>query len=156
MTSLLRGAALGAAAGAAGTTALNLMTYLDMAVRGRPASSTPEQSVERMAQETGLDVPGEGEQRSNRIAGLGPMMGIATGVVTGAAVGVARAAGLRGVGALSALGFGLAMVASNAPMAALGVSDPREWDATSWAADVVPHAAYGLVTAAIVDTVETG
>ncbi|MCP9968874.1 hypothetical protein LUX57_29935 [Actinomadura madurae] len=39
----------GLAAGAAGTTALNLVTYLDMAVRGRPASSTPEQSVERLA-----------------------------------------------------------------------------------------------------------
>ena len=35
----------GAAAGAAGTTALNVVTYLDMAVRGRPASSTPERTV---------------------------------------------------------------------------------------------------------------
>ncbi len=30
---------LGAAAGAAGTTALDAVTYLDMALRGRPASS---------------------------------------------------------------------------------------------------------------------
>ena len=36
----------GAAAGAAGTTALNVVTYLDMAIRGRPASDTPERSVE--------------------------------------------------------------------------------------------------------------
>jgi len=32
-------------------------------------------------------------------------------------------------------------------MAALGVSDPRSWGATDWASDVVPHLAYGLVTA---------
>ena len=31
----------GAAAGAAGTTALNVITYLDIALRGRPTSSTP-------------------------------------------------------------------------------------------------------------------
>ena len=31
----------GIAAGAAGTTALNATTYLDMALRGRPASRTP-------------------------------------------------------------------------------------------------------------------
>ncbi len=33
-------------------------------------------------------------------------------------------------------------------MAALGISDPRTWSAQDWAADVVPHLAYGLVTAA--------
>lgn len=33
----------GLAAGAAGTTALNAVTYLDMALRGRPASTTPEE-----------------------------------------------------------------------------------------------------------------
>jgi hypothetical protein len=32
----------GAAAGAAGTTALNVITYLDIALRGRPTSTTPE------------------------------------------------------------------------------------------------------------------
>jgi hypothetical protein len=35
----------GVAAGAAGTTALNAVTYLDMVLRGRGASSTPEESV---------------------------------------------------------------------------------------------------------------
>ena len=38
----------GAAAGAAGTTALNAVTYLDMTVRGRGTSSTPEQTVEAL------------------------------------------------------------------------------------------------------------
>jgi hypothetical protein len=35
---MFKGLARGAAAGAAGTTALNAVTYLDMAVRARPAS----------------------------------------------------------------------------------------------------------------------
>ena len=35
--SVWRGLLRGAAAGAAGTTALNTVTYLDMVVRGRPA-----------------------------------------------------------------------------------------------------------------------
>ena len=34
----------GAAAGAAGSTALNAVTYLDMVVRGRGTSSTPERT----------------------------------------------------------------------------------------------------------------
>jgi hypothetical protein len=40
----------------------------------------------------------------------------------------------------------LAIVAGNAPMAGLGVSNPGTWAAKDWAADVVPHLAYGAVT----------
>ena len=46
----------GAAAGAAGTTALNVITYLDIAVRGRPTSTTPERTVEAMAKLFGVRV----------------------------------------------------------------------------------------------------
>src|SRR4051812_9949197 len=100
MNTLLRGALVGAAAGAAGTTALNAVTYLDMAVRGRPSSSTPEQSVEKLAETARVPTPGDGEQRNTRLAGLGPLFGIAAGVGTGAVLGVVRAAGLRlGAGA---------------------------------------------------------
>ena len=53
----------GAAAGAAGTTALNAATYVDMALRGRPASSTPERSVEAITDRAGLSVPGDGAER---------------------------------------------------------------------------------------------
>ncbi|HEV7623003.1 MAG TPA: hypothetical protein VGO26_02625 [Amnibacterium sp.] len=41
---------MGSAAGADGTTALNAVAYLDMVLRARPASSTPETSVERLAE----------------------------------------------------------------------------------------------------------
>jgi len=44
----------GAAGGAAGITALNAVTYLDMAVRGRSTSSAPEDSIEALVSRTGL------------------------------------------------------------------------------------------------------
>lgn len=146
----LLGGLLGAAAGAAGTTALNTTTYLDMAVRGRPSSSTPEQTVEAAASAAGVSVPGQGEERENRLAGLGPLQGVLAGVTAGALAGVARGLGLRLPWPVSGLVVGAtAMAAADGSMAALGVSDPREWDAASWAADAVPHAAYGAVTAAV-------
>lgn len=147
---VLRGLLAGAAAGAAGTTALNTVTYLDMVVRGRPASSTPEQTVQAVADRAGIAIPGEGETREHRVAGLGPLQGILAGVGVGAAVGAARALGLRLPLPVSALlTGGAAMAAADGSMAALGVSDPRTWDAVGWASDAVPHAAYGTVTVAV-------
>jgi len=32
-------------------------------------------------------------------------------------------------------------------MAALGVTDPRRWDAADWLSDLVPHLAYGFAAA---------
>ena len=47
---------------------------------------------------------------------------------------------------------GLAAMATNdIPIDALGVSDPATWSVSGWAADVVPHLAYGLVTALAYD-----
>ena len=34
-------------------------------------------------------------------------------------------------------------------MAALGVDDPRSWSASSWLSDLLPHLAFGAVTAAV-------
>ena len=50
----------GLIAGAAGTAALHAVTYLDMALRGRPASTVPEQLVDAIAGATGTAVPGRG------------------------------------------------------------------------------------------------
>ncbi|MDT0307141.1 hypothetical protein RM780_09220 [Streptomyces sp. DSM 44917] len=142
----------GAAAGAAGTTALNAVTYLDMALRGRPASSTPEETVERLTEVAGVPVPGGSGPdgtRAHRVSALGALTGMATGVAVGAALGaVAGAAGRRpgllGGGLAAAL---VAMAGSSGPMAALGVTDPRTWSRADWVSDAVPHAAYGAVTA---------
>ncbi|PWI45743.1 hypothetical protein [Streptomyces sp. ICBB 8177] len=49
---------IGAAAGAAGTTTLNAVTYLDMALRGRPSSDTPQLAVERLTDAAHTSVPG--------------------------------------------------------------------------------------------------
>ena len=153
--SVLRSLMLGAAAGAAGTTALNATTYLDMAVRGRPTSSTPEDTVEALVDKVPGDVPGEGETRQNRLAGLGPLTGLVAGVGTGALLGLARATGWRpGRAAGVAAATAAALVAGNGPMTVLGVTDPRTWPASSWAADVVPHLAYGVVTALVLDELD--
>lgn len=142
----------GAAAGAAGTTALDAVTYLDMAVRGRPASSTPEQSVEALSRRAGLPVPGDGDSRPNRVRGVAALLGLATGVTIGGLIGAVDAAADGALGRLplgtgGLLVGGVALVAANGPMAALGVSDPRDWSPADWLSDVVPHLAYGLVFA---------
>lgn len=156
-TSAVQLAVLGAAAGAAGTTALNAVTYLDMAVRGRPTSSTPEDTVEALSEKTRIPVPGEGDAHDNRVAGLGPLTGIAAGVGVGAVLGAARAWGWRpGLGVGTAAATVGAMLGSNGPMTVLGVTDPRTWPASSWLADVVPHVAYGAVTAAVLERLDRG
>lgn len=139
----------GAAAGAAGTTALNAVTYLDMAVRGRPASSTPEDTVDRLAETTGIDIPGEGEARQNRLSGLAALTGLLTGVSVGGLAGLLTTKLRLPLPVLSVLIGAAAMAGSNIPMTALGVTDPRTWDATGWASDIIPHLTYGAVTAAV-------
>jgi hypothetical protein len=100
--------------------------------------------VEKLAGTVGVQVPGDDEERRNRLAGLGPLNGIATGI----AVGIGGAA-MRTVGVRPAVVPGLvfvgavAMAASNLPMAMLGVTNPRAWSAADWLSDAIPHLAYG-------------
>ena len=142
----------GAAAGAAGTTALNAVTYLDMVGRGRGTSSTPEQTVEALAEKAHVQIPGDEETRSNRVQGLGPLTGLVAGIGVGALAGLARAAGFRTpplVGtALTTVGV---LVAANGPMTVLGITDPRTWSTVDWISDVVPHLAYGVVVKTTMD-----
>jgi xanthosine utilization system XapX-like protein len=148
MTSFVSAAVRGAAAGAAGTTALNAVTYLDMAWRGRPASSTPEDTVEKLAHTAGLEVPGDDATRQNRLAGLGPLTGIATGVGVGVVAGL-LARRDPPLPVLAGLVGAVAMAGANGPMTALRITDPRQWSPADWISDVVPHLAYGFVTAAV-------
>jgi hypothetical protein len=78
--SLFGGLVSGAAAGAAGTTALNAVTYLDMLARARPSSSTPEETVKKLAESTGTQIPGDKEEQQNRVSALGPLTGLAVGI----------------------------------------------------------------------------
>jgi hypothetical protein len=141
----------GAAAGAAGTTALNVVTYLDMAVRGRPASSTPERTVEKLAGAARLPVPGRGATRASRLEGLGALTGLVAGVGVGGLLGLARASGFRAGTLLTTL---TVLVSTNGPMTVLGVTDPRTWSAVDWISDLVPHLAYAAVVTTTLDALD--
>jgi hypothetical protein len=141
----------GVAAGAAGTTALDVVTYLDMAVRGRPASSTPERTVEKLAETAHLSVPGEGAQRASRLEGLGALTGLLAGVGVGGLLGLARAAGLRAGTLLTAAAV---LVSTNGPMTVLRVTDPRSWSVADWISDLVPHLAYAVVVTTTLDALD--
>lgn len=140
----------GAAAGAAGTTALNVVSYGDMVLRGRAASSTPETTVRKLAEKLHLRIPGEGAAQENRITALGALTGLAAGTGMGVVLGLAHAAGWRPApSAQYAAALVGALVATNGPMTVLGVTDPRTWAAADWAADIVPHLAYAVVTVSV-------
>ncbi|MFK4149922.1 hypothetical protein [Streptomyces sp. NPDC004065] len=142
----------GGAAGAAGTTVLNAVTYADMALRGRPSSETPTQAVDRMTKDARHPVPGSAESRDNRLSGLGALSGIAVGSGIGVAVALLYRAGVRMPWWLGGMLTGaLAMAATDVPMARMGVSDPRSWSTEDWASDVVPHLLYGLTTYAMIE-----
>lgn len=145
----------GAAAGAAGTAALNATTYLDMVLRGRSTSSTPEKTVEAIEERLPASVPGDEQTRGNRISGLGSLTGIATGVGIGVLFGVVRRAGVRLPGPVGAVLAGLtAMASTDVSMTALRVTDPRRWSAEEWLSDIVPHLAYGAVTYALIEALD--
>ncbi|TCC00249.1 hypothetical protein E0H26_00645 [Micromonospora zingiberis] len=145
----MKGTALadGLIAGAVGTAALNVATYLDMVVRARPASQSPEESAGRVADVTHLDL-GPRERAGNRRSGLGALMGYGLGVA--AAVGFAALTRGRRQPVLRAAALlgGGAMTLSDGSLTLLGVTDPRTWRRVDWLADLVPHIAYGLTAAA--------
>ncbi len=148
MSSLTGCLVRGAIAGAAGTTALNATTFLDMAARGRPASSTPQKVIERGAGLLGLSLPEDQDKRQARESGLGSLLGAAAGVSAGMVLGAMCASGHPRRGATTvATAWVLAMLTGNAPMTVLGVTDPRTWRAADWVADIVPHLSYAVVAA---------
>lgn len=152
-THLLRGVL----AGAAGTTALNAATYLDMALRGRPGSSTPEQVVDRGAELLKVSLADSEEKKQARESGIGALLGAVAGVGTGAVLGLLRGATAhpRGRAETVTTAWLIAMVAGNGPMTVLGITDPRSWAAKDWLADVVPHLAYAVTTAATMEAFES-
>ena len=156
---MLREMLIGTAAGAIGTVALNAVTYGDMAVRGRPASSVPAQVAGKLADKTGVDLFSEDEgfdtsMAQNRRRGLGALQGYVVGLGVGTVYGLVRL-GLRGVSEPRAgVVLGLAaMAGGDVPTTVLGVANPARWSLSSWASDSIPHLAYGLVTAVAYDAV---
>ena len=149
---MVRETLIGAVAGAAGTVALNVATYLDMTVRGRPSSNAPSKMVDTLAKRIGLSssAQGEGSQdpaTQNRESGLGALLGYVNGLGAAIAYGLLRTRLKRVSIPLAGIGVGLsAMAASDVPLVALRVSNPKTWGFAGWAADIIPHLVYGLVT----------
>lgn len=148
--------ARGLAAGAAGTTALNTVTCLDMLLRGRPASSTSERVVDAAVKATGSKLLGQDAVAGARRGSLGSLTGIGSGVVTGVLASAARDAGVRLPAPLGAVAVGAAaMAASDIPAALLKATEPTTWTAADWMADAVPHLAYGAAVQAVLQAVPT-
>ncbi len=150
---MLQDALTGVVAGALGTVALNVATYADMAIRARSSSGAPSQLVGKLADKAGLPLSSKGvgsndETAQNRESGLGALLGYVNGLGVGALYGLLRSQFVDVPIPLAATGVGLAaMAASDVPLVALGVSNPKTWGVSGWASDAIPHLIYGLVTA---------
>lgn len=154
--SIVRHVLVGVAAGAAGTVALDVATYADVAVRGRAESSVPATLVNNVAAAWGFGALTSDDQTAqHRRAGIGALLGYANGLGIGAVYGALRPA-LRGVPVFVAavVAGAVAMAVSDVPIARSGASDPRTWDAASWAADAIPHLCYGLALALSFDALD--
>jgi hypothetical protein len=137
-------------AGAAGTVALEAASYLDMAVRGRAASETPERIVAEVERRAGATELASSEPTQvHRRSGIGALLGYATGI--GTTLVLSRLAMRRSmsVPVAGVVIGGAAMAVSDVGATALGVTDPRTWGPSGWMADLVPHLAYGMAAAAV-------
>jgi hypothetical protein len=147
---IVRDALRGATAGAAGTVALDITTYLDMAIRGRSSSGVPATVAGSLTETAGIDLAPDGnsEAAENRKSGIGALMGYVVGLGVGATYGVIRprlsGSSVPLAGAVLELA---AMAGSDVPATVTGATDPRGWGTSGSLSDVVPHLAYGLVTA---------
>ena len=79
---IVRDALRGATAGAAGTVALDITTYLDMAIRGRSSSGVPAKVAGSLTETAGIDLAPDGnsEAAENRKSGIGALMGDVVGL----------------------------------------------------------------------------
>lgn len=141
----------GMLAGSVGTAVLNAVSYGDMLLRARPASEVPAQTVGYTVGRAGLSL-GDEPAAGHRREALGALGGYIVGAGLGAVYGLVRhrlhRVSPRGAGIVLAV---VAMVGANTPAVRAGVTDPRTWGVAGWVADIVPHVAYGLATAATLE-----
>ena len=98
----------------------------------------------------GLPFSPQDQVAQNRESGLGALLGYVNGLATGAAYGLLRTQVDDVPLPLASILVGLtAMAASDIPLVALGVSNPRTWGISGWAADIIPHFIDGIVTVAV-------
>ena len=147
---------IGIAAGSLGTAALNVATYADMVLRGRPSSEMPSKLVKSLATRFGIEpLAAEGEEADNRRSGAGALLGFANGIGVGVAYGALRPV-MRDVPVFfaGALVGAAAMALSDVPATKAGATDPSTWGAEGWLADIVPHLLYGLTVAYSFDALD--
>lgn len=155
---MIRDTLIGAVAGAVGTVALNVTTYADIAIRGRPSSSAPSKMVNILAKSAGFSLSSQGgdaqdQTAQHRESGLGALLGYVNGLGTGVAYGLLRSQLDELPIPLASIGVGLtAMAASDVPLIALRLSNPKTWGVSGWLADAIPHLIYGLVTVITYET----
>jgi hypothetical protein len=144
----MKSLAAGVLAGTVGTAALNIATYADISVRGRPASDLPARAAGVWAARLGLPL-GDEETAAHRREGLGALFGYATGVGTGVGYGLMRAGRRDTRRSWDGVLLGLAaMVLADSSLVALGLTGPRSWGVAGWLSDLLPHAAYGYAAVA--------
>ena len=139
----------GLAAGCAGIVALEIASYAGQYARGRAASDSPSRLGEALAERAGMDL-GTDEERPNRSSALGSLAGDADGLLLGVAWALLSAHPLRSLPKGALLLTAGAWAGSNGPLMALGLTDPGTWTRDDWTQDLLPHAAYGITTAAVV------
>jgi hypothetical protein len=151
---VLRNALKGLLAGAAGTVALDIATYADMALRGRSLSNSPSKLVSSLANMMHLPLSSRGagtqdQTAQNRESGLGALLGYINGLGTGVVYGLLRSQSDEVPLPLASTLVGLAaMAGSDVPLVMLKVSDPKTWGVSGWLSDLIPHLIYGCVTVA--------
>src|SRR5947207_6011370 len=139
--SMLNAALRGIIAGATGTVALDTATYMDMAIRGRSSSNASSKMIDTVAKQLHLllssQVSGSKDQTvQNRESGLGALLGYVNGLGTGVIYGMLRSRFDEIPAPLAAALVGLTtMAASDIPMVALRVSNPKTWGISGWVAD---------------------
>ena len=146
----------GLIAGSAGTAALDLASYADMLLRGRPASELPATVVAKLANKLGLAAfaSADDDASKSRRSALGALLGIGVGLGAGATYALVRP---RVEGWLpwpvAGVILGAAtLVASEGSATALGATDWGTWSKTDWIADIVPRTLYGITAAWVVES----
>lgn len=118
----------------------------------------PRQLVDRLAKQIGIntsDTPSE--MVKNRESGIGALMGYSDGLLAGTLYGMPRPTMHNLPKPIAGIGLGLAvMVLTDAPMTAMQLTDPRQWGMSGWLSDLIPHLAYGMATAWVVDAMRLG
>ncbi len=135
------------AAGASGIVAMEIASYLDMLVRGRPGSDQPQQLGERLSERVHF-APGASEEAMARRNALGSVVGYVDGLALPLLVALVRPHRHSVLADAVVLTAG-AMVGSSALPVALDVTDLRRWSRDDWLTDLVPHLAYGAVASTV-------